>query len=139
MAISSEHWPPLEFTEWKDTCATLHMWTQIIGKIRLMLAPWTNHSWHVTLYLTTRGLTTSPIPHGDRLFQTDFDFIEHKLLITTAEGEIRQVELKPQSVAEFYEATMSILRELDLPVEINTTPNEVSDPIPFERDDKHRS
>ncbi|MEY2540551.1 MAG: hypothetical protein QOI22_153 [Verrucomicrobiota bacterium] len=135
----NDSWPSLPFGEWKDTCTTLHMWMQIAGKVRLALAPWTNHSWHVTLYLTARGLTTSPIPYGERLFQIDFDFIEHKLLITTAEGEIRQVELKPQSVAQFYERTMSILRELNLPVEINTTPNEVSEAIPFERDEQHRS
>jgi len=112
---------------------------QIVGKVRLVQTPWTNHSWHVTLYLTPRGLTTSPIPHGTRLFQIDFDFIDQKLLITADDGVRREMELKPQSVAEFYEGTMSILRELKLPVSINTTPNEVPDPIPFERDAKHRS
>ena len=132
-------WPSLPFAEWKDTCATLHLWTQIVGKVRLALAPWTNHSWHVTLYLTARGLTTSPIPHGTRVFQIDFDFVDHKLLIVTAEGETRSIELKPQSVAEFYQKTMSILRELNLPVSINTTPNEIANPIPFERDEVHRA
>jgi hypothetical protein len=132
-------WPALPFAEWKETCTTLHMWVQIVGKVRLALAPWTNHSWHVTLYLTARGLSTSPIPHGTRVFQIDFDFVDHKLLIATAEGETRAIDLKPQSVAEFYQATMSILRELDLPVSINTTPNEIPNPIPFERDEVHRA
>jgi hypothetical protein len=131
-------WPSIPFAEWRETCATLHLWTQIVGKVRLALAPWTNHSWHVTLYLTARGLTTSPIPHGLRLFQIDFDFVDHKLLIVT-EGETRSIDLKPQTVAEFNRATMSILRELNLPVSINTTPNEIPNPIPFERDDVHRA
>lgn len=132
-------WPGLPFEEWKDTCPTLHMWTQIVGKVRLVQTPWINHSWHVTFYLTARGLTTSPIPHGTRVFQIDFDFIDHKLVVTTAEGARREMELKPQSVAEFYQKTMSILRQLDLPIVINTTPNEVPDAIPFERDEAHRS
>jgi hypothetical protein len=115
------------------------MWTQIVGKIRLMLTPWTNHSWHVTLYLTARGLTTSPIPHGTRLFEIDFDFIDHKLLLATSDGARREMLLGPQSVAQFYQTLMSILRELNLPVSINTTPNELPNPIPFERDEIHRS
>jgi len=134
-----DSWPSLPYQEWKETCATLHMWTQIVGKIRLKLAPWTNHSWHVTLYLTARGLTTSPIPHGTRLFQIDFDFIDHKLLITTCDGAFREISLTPQSVAQFYQTLMSILQELNLPVSINTTPNELPNPIPFERDETHRS
>jgi hypothetical protein len=112
------------------------MWTQIVGKIRLMLTPWTNHSWHVTLYLTARGLTTSPIPHGTRLFEIDFDY---KLLLATSDGARREMLLGPQSVAQFYQTLMSILRELNLPVSINTTPNELPNPIPFERDEIHRS
>jgi hypothetical protein len=132
-------WPSLPYPEWKETCATLHMWTQIVGKIRLVLTPWTNHSWHVTLYLTARGLTTSPIPHGTRLFQIDFDFIDHKLLLATSDGALREMPLGPQSVAQFYQKLMSILRELNLPISINTTPNELPNPIPFERDETHRS
>jgi hypothetical protein len=115
------------------------MWTQIVGKVRLVQTPWINHSWHVTFYLTARGLTTSPIPYGSDLFEMRFDFIDHKLRVLKNDGAVRDLELKPQSVAEFYEKTMSILRELNRPVQINTTPNEVSDAIPFERDDKHRS
>jgi hypothetical protein len=134
-----DSWPNLPYHEWKETCATLHMWTQIVGKIRLVLTPWTNHSWHVTLYLTARGLTTSPIPHGTRLFQIDFDFIEHKLLLATSDGAFHEMPLGPQSVAQFYQTLMSILRELNLSVSINTTPNELPDPIPFERDETHRS
>src|ERR1700704_2526631 len=117
MAISSEHWPPLEFTEWKDTCATLHMWTQIVGKIRLVLAPWTNHSWHVTLYLTARGLTTSPIPFGARVFQIDFDFVDHVLRIQTSDDLEKTISLSPKSVAAFYSEVRSALRELDLSVQ----------------------
>ena len=140
MAASDDKlWPELHYPAWRDTCATLHMWTQIVGKVRLALSPWVNHSWHVTLYVSARGLTTSPIPHGSRVFEIEFDFLEHKLLITVSEGARREFALQPQSVAEFYRQTMSILRELDLPVQINTTPNEVAEPIPFEQDQTHRA
>src|SRR5437867_10616454 len=135
----TEIWPALPFEEWKETCATLHMWTQVVGKIRLSLAPWTNHSWHVTLYLTARGLTTSPIPHGLASFEIRFDFVSHELRILKSDGGIRVIALQPRSVAEFYQMTMSMLDELDLPVQINTTPNELPDPIPFERDQAHRA
>jgi hypothetical protein len=134
-----EIWPALPYSEWKETCATLHMWTQIVGKIRLALSPWTNHSWHVTLYLTARGLTTSPIPHGSDVFEIRFDFVDHTLRILKNDGSGRDLKLKPQSVAQFYERTMSILDELDLSIQINTTPNEIVDPIPFERDQVHRA
>jgi len=134
-----EVWPSLAYAEWKETCATLHMWTQIVGKIRLTLSPWTNHSWHVTLYLTTRGLTTSPMPHGARLVEIEFDFVAHKLVVTTNDGARREIPLQPRSVAEFYQMTMSILDELNLPVQINTTPNEVVEAVPFERDQIHRA
>ena len=132
-------WPELNYADWKDTCATLHMWTQIVGKIRLKLTPWINHSWHVTLYLTSRGLGTSPIPHGSDIFEIYFDFIDHNLLILKNDGAIRTIKLQPQSVADFYKATMAALDELKLPVKIDIMPNEVPDPIPFDRDDKHRS
>lgn len=139
MSNQSEEWPALPFEEWKDTCATLHMWTQIVGKIRLVQTPWTNHSWHVTLYLTARGLTTSPIPHRNGVFEIDFDFIDHKLLLKKSDGAQRDISLAPKSVASFYGEVMAKLGELDLPVEINTSPNEVADPIPFERDETHHS
>src|SRR5436853_732059 len=138
MAEASQDWPPLPFAAWKDTCATLHMWTQIIGKIRLGLAPWTNHSWHVTLYVTARGLTTSPIPYGSRVFEIRFDFIDHTLRILTAEGEIKKIALEPRPIANFYRSVMDAMNELRLPIEINTTPNEIVDGIPFEQDQTHR-
>src|SRR5689334_23798951 len=121
---ASDDWPALPFAAWKDTCATLHMWMQIIGKIRLALAPWTNHSWHVTLYVTARGLTTSPIPYGQRVFEIRFDFIDHTLRVLTTEGETRQISLEPKSVATFYGELMGAMNELSLPVRVNTIPNE---------------
>ena len=130
-------WPSLPFDEWKDTCATLHMWTQIVGKIRLTQTPWVNHSWHVTLYITSRGLTTSPMPHGSRIFQIDFDFIDHLLIIERNDGGKRRLPLKAQPVRDFYRAVMSTLRELDLEVQISETPNEVDEAIPFSQDEKH--
>src|SRR6516162_2442656 len=123
-------WPELNYADWRDTCATLHMWTQIVGKIRLVLTPWTNHSWHVTLYVTSRGFGTSPIAHGTDLFEIYFDFIEHNLLIFKSDGDIRTLKLKPQSVADFYKAVMTALDELKLPVKIDILPNEIADPIP---------
>ena len=115
------------------------MWTQIVGKIRLTLTPWTNHSWHVTLYVTARGLTTSPIPHGNSTFEIDFDFIDHHLRILKSDGGQRSLELKPRTVAAFYKAVMTALDELGLPVKIDIMPNEIPNPIPFDRDEQHRS
>jgi hypothetical protein len=135
----SDSWPALAFAEWKDTATTLHMWTQIVGKIRLTLSPWTNHSWHVTLYVTSRGLTTSPVPHGLHTFEITFDFIDHQLVIDKSDGARRTMELKPQSGAAFYRSLMKILQGLDLAVAINTTPNEIQDAIPFDQDEQHRS
>jgi hypothetical protein len=134
-----EFWPSLPFAEWKETAATLHMWTQIIGKIRLTQTPWINHSWHVTLYVTSRGLTTSPIPHGLSTFEIMFDFIDHELRIDKSDGERRAVELGPRSVADFYYAVMGALAEIELPVSINTMPNEIANPIPFDHDHEHRT
>ena len=136
---ASEAWPALNYAEWKDTCATLHMWTQIVGKIRLTLTPWTNHSWHVTLYVTSRGLTTSPIPHGSDTFEIRFDFIDHKLRVLKSDGAQRSIDLKPRSVADFYKAVMAALNELDLTVKIDLLPNEIPNPIPFDLDEQHRS
>ena len=102
-----EAWPELHLADWKDTQATLHMWTQIVGKIRLTKSPWLNHSWHVTLYVTPRGLTTSPVPDGTRTFQIDFDFIDHALRITTSDGAHREFALAGHSVASFYAATLA--------------------------------
>jgi hypothetical protein len=136
---ASEVWPSLNYVDWKDTCATLHMWTQIVGKIRLTLTPWTNHSWHVTLYVTSRGLTTSPIPHGADTFEIRFDFVDHQLRILKSDGGQRSLELKPRSVADFYKAVITALDELKLPVKIDMLPNEIPNPIPFDRDEQHRS
>ena len=137
MATHSDIWPALPFAEWKDTAATLHMWTQIAGKIRLVQSPWTNHSWHVTLYVTSRGLTTSPIPHGTDTFEIRFDFIDHQLCILKSDGATKTLKLQPQSVATFYTAVMKALDELKLPVKIDILPNEIPDPIPFDQDEKH--
>jgi len=117
----------------------LHMWTQIVGKIRLTLSPWTNHSWHVTLYVTSRGLTTSSIPHGVFTFEIAFDFIEHQMRIEKSDGAHRTIELKARSVAELYRMVMQALGELELSVSINTMPNEIENPIRFDRDEEHRS
>ena len=136
---TSNVWPALPFAEWKDTAITLHMWTQIVGKIRLTLTPWTNHSWHVTLYVTSRGLTTSPIPHGVCTFEIQFDFINHQLLVDKSDGARRKLELKPQSVADFYRTLMRTLEDLDLPVTINTMPNEIENPVPLDQDEEHHS
>src|SRR5262245_19565168 len=139
MNDASAPWPSLPFADWQDTATTLHMWTQIVGKIRLTLSPWTNQSWHVTLYVTTRGLTTSSIPHGVRTFEIKFDFIDHQLRIDTSDGQRRTIGLKPRSVADFYRAVMMNLDDLHLPVSINKVPNEIENPIPFDEDEEHRS
>ena len=132
-------WPSLPLGEWKDTAATLHMWTQIVGKIRLSQTQWVNHSWHVALYVTSRGLTTSPIPYGLKTFQIDFDFIDHKLVIETSDGNVRLLDLRPRTVADFYSQVMSSLKSVGIDVAIHTTPNEIPDPIPFEEDHKNAS
>lgn len=131
-------WPELAYPAWKDTCRTLQLWSQIIGKIRLALTPWHNHSWHATFYLTVRGLSTSPITYQvGRLFQIDFDFIDQVLLIQTNDGSQRQLPLKAQTVAAFYEAVFTALDELDIQVAIHGSPNEIPDPIPFQQDTIH--
>src|ERR1044072_49809 len=116
----NDQWPSLNFQEWKDTYATLHMLTQIVGKIRLTQSPWVNHSWHTTLYVTSRGLTTSPIPYGSRTFQIDFDFIDHNLLIEASDGGVKTIALSSRPVADFYEELFNKLAELNLKVKIHT-------------------
>src|ERR1700745_2541001 len=130
-SMTSRGWPELPLAAWEDTHATLHLWTQIAGKIRLAQTPWLNHSWHVALYVTARGLTTSPIPDRARSFQIDFDFIVHALRIATSDGEQRLVPLVPQSVAAFYEAVMEALEGLGIDIHIDDMPNELPDPIRF--------
>jgi hypothetical protein len=140
MTVSAaEAWPALQLDEWSDTSATFHMWTQIAGKIRLTLSPWWNHSWNSTLYVTSRGLTTSPIPHGVRTFQIDFDLVDHQLVVQKSDGAIFRMQLESQTVADFYADLMDALRRMDLEVHIHASPNEVADPIPFARDTTHRS
>jgi hypothetical protein len=134
-----ERWPALPEKAWRETRTTLHLWTQIVGKIRFALTPWQNHSWHVALYVTARGLTTSPIPADGRAFQIDFDFIEHALLIRASGGEHGRIALRPMSVAEFYNETMQALRALGIDVTIDTMPNEVPDAVRFEQDTAHAS
>ena len=138
-ASTSEVWPALPLAAWSDTLATLHLWTQIAGKIRHTLSPRINHCWSDTLYVNARGLTTSPVPYGIRVFEIDFDFIEHRLFVRTAEGGLESVPLRPQSVAAFYRALWSALGRLGLDVTIHTMPNEVADPIAFDEDEKHAS
>jgi Family of unknown function (DUF5996) len=133
----AERWPALPYESWNDSCTTLHLWTQIVGKIRLAQTPWVNHSWHVTLYVTPRGLTTSSIPYDGRAFGIDFDFIDHALLIQTSDGGERRLALEPRSVAAFHDALIAALADLDLHVRIHGSPNEVPDPIPFREDRAH--
>jgi hypothetical protein len=135
--ITKNPWPALPLEEWKDTYSTLHMWTQIVGKIRLALTPLVNHWWNVPLYVAPRGLSTSAIPYYDRLFQITFDFISHLLLIEITDGSTKTIALRPRSVAEFYQEMMAALKSLGMPVTIWTTPVEVADRIPFEKDQKH--
>src|SRR5512145_1383807 len=135
----SDTWPSLPLAEWGDTCTTLHRWTQIVGKVRLAQSPWINHSWAVTLYVTARGLTTSPAWYGDRTFQIDLDFQNHRVEIQTSDGGRAGFALAPQSVASFYRRLMDEMSALDLHVKIVTKPNEVPDPIRFDQDEVHCS
>lgn len=130
-------WPALPLAAWKDTYSTLHMWTQIVGKIRLALTPLVNHWWNVPLYVTPRGLSTSAVSYNDRFFQITFDFISHLLLIETTDGSTKTIALRSLSVAEFYQEIMAALKSLGMPVTIWTTPVEVADRTPFEKDQKH--
>ncbi len=130
---------PLPLPEWKPTCDTLHMWTQVVGKVRLALAPRVNHWWESTLYVSPRGLTTSAIPYRDRVFDIEFDFIDHQLLIRVSDGRIGRVPLAPRSVANFYAETMAKLHECGIDVKIWTVPSEVDNPIPFPDDHEHAS
>ncbi|HXO16972.1 MAG TPA: DUF5996 family protein [Candidatus Dormibacteraeota bacterium] len=135
-----DRWPALHYEDWKATAQTLHMWTQIVGKVRLRLASFVNHWWQVALYVTPRGLTTSAMPYaGGRSLSIDFDFLEHRLLIDGCDGEHAEFGLEPMSVAAFYERTMRELESLGFRIRINKKPNEVADPIPFDRDTVHAS
>ena len=138
-SASQAPWPELPTAAWRETYATLHLWTQIIGKIRLVRSPWLNHSWHVALYVTARGLTTSPIPDGVRTFQIDLDLIDHVLRVSTSDGAQRHFALAGQSVASFYAAIMAALWETGIHIAIDEMPNELPEPIRFSEDKKHAS
>ena len=142
--MPNDRWPELPFIAWAETAATLHLWTQIVGKIRLARTPWLNHSWHVTLYVSARGLTTGPIPDGNGSFQIDFDFTDHVLIIATSDGQERRIGLasadnRGMTVARFYGEVMGALRDLGIDVTINTTPCELPECIAFEKDAIHRT
>ena len=132
-------WPDLPYNAWKDTYETLHMWTQIVGKIRLGRMPWLNHTWQVTLYPTASGLTTGRMPYGDESFEIDFDFVAHELNVRTSRGDHGTIQLTPMSVAQFYASLMEALTELRMPVAIYRKPSEVESQLPFDEDDVHRS
>src|SRR5581483_11379334 len=137
LSDASECWPALPLGEWKETYATLHMWTQIVGKIRLELTPKVNHWWNVPLYVSSRGLSTSLIPYGDRTFDIEFDFFQNQLVIRTSDPKTASVALAPRSVADFYREVMAALHSLDIEVHIWKMPVEVADPIPFDEDRLH--
>lgn len=132
-------WPTLDYDGWRDTLATVHMWTQVVGKLRLALAPWLNHGWQVPLYVHPRGLRTSTIHLGARMLEIDFDFVDHRLLVRLSDGVLRGFALEPMSVARFYRRLTDELRAAAIDVDINTLPNEVPDPIPFPQDETHAS
>ena len=132
-------WPDLNFASWRDTAATLQLWTQIIGKVRLQLTPWVNHSWQVPLYVTARGLGTSPIPFAEQLLEIEFDFLSQQLLLRTSAGAQRALALEPRSVADFYVRVLGLLHELGVLVSINDLPSELEHPVRFPEDHVHAS
>ena len=132
-------WPKLPLSEWRDTQATLHRWLQIVGKTRLALAPSVNHWWHVTLYLTSRGLTTSPMPSGGRIVEVELDFVDHNLLVRTGEGATRAMALMPRTVADFYREYVALLDTLGIRPRLRPIPAEMGDTLPFPEDHQHRS
>jgi Family of unknown function (DUF5996) len=132
-------WPALPYESWKDTYATLHMWTQIAGKIALATVPPVNHSWGIAMHLTSRGLITAVIPHGERSFTIEFDLVDHRLLVQTADGKTGVIELRPRSVAEFYRELMALLRNMSLAVKIWPMPVEIPSPIRFDQDSEHHT
>jgi hypothetical protein len=133
------NWPALPYAAWRDTCTNLQLRTQIVGKIRLALTPWLNHSWHVTQYVSARGLTTGPIPYADRVFEIELDFLAHRLLLRASDGCTQSLALAAQTVADFYRDVMALLGECRLEVRIDRMPNEIADPIRFDQDRMHRA
>lgn len=138
-APEGDRWPSLPLAEWQDTCTTLHLWTQVVGKVRLALAPMVNHWWQVPLYVSARGLTTSAMPYAGGVVELIFDFREHVLRIETSDGVSRTVALKPRSVADFYREVTSVLHEMGVAVRISRRPVEVEHVIPFDEDETHAS
>lgn len=134
---AAEAWPALPLEAWQPTYATLHLWTQMVGKTRLALSPMENHWWQVALYVTPRGLTTSPIPHGQRTFEVSFDFIDHRLVARTSDGETRTLPLEARPVADFYADYVAMLQGLGVAPHIRPVPSEIADPIPFAEDRTH--
>jgi len=133
-SASASAWPDLSLQAWTDTCTTLQLWLQVVGKVRLANSPWLNHSWHVTLYVTPRGLTTSSIPYGDITFQIDFDFIAHQLTLQTSDGRSAALSLEAQPVADFYQRLQQEMTKLGLALNIQRLPNELPDPVRFDQD-----
>jgi len=136
-AAANDQWPSLPLDAWRDTQATVHLWTQIVGKVRLACSPWINHSWTATLYVTPKGLTTASIPYGARTFAIDLDFIHHLVVIQASDGRTGHFRLESQSVAQFYARLMEQMRKIGLDVDIHKKPNEIADPVPFDRDESH--
>lgn len=134
---TDEAWPQLPFSEWSETCETLHLWTQVVGKVRLALTPLVNHWWNVALHVTSRGLTSRPIPYGTHTFSMDFDFIDHRFTIATSDGAIDRFALEPMPVAHFYAQLMGRLKRLGIDVRIWTMPSEIENAISFDRDFGH--
>jgi len=135
--VATTTWPEIGYAQWRDTLMTLQLWTQLVGKVRLALSPWVNHSWQVPLYVTARGLGTSPMPAGDELLELDFDFLAQQLRLHTSRGAVRTLALEPRSVADFYGHLMQLLRELEVVVAVNGRPSEIADAIPFAQDHTH--
>jgi Family of unknown function (DUF5996) len=139
MSSSENIWPALAYDDWADTCNTLHLWTQVVGKVKLRLAPLVNHWWGIVLYVNARGLTTGPMPYRDRALQIDFDFCAHQLVLHTSDAREQRITLGPMTTADFYAAVMSALRALEIDVHIWTMPSEIEGAIPFEQDRVHKS
>ena len=137
--MTDQTWPSLPLEAWRETSTTLHLWTQIVGKVRLRQVEWLNHSWHATLYVTARGLTTSPVPYEERTFQIEFDFLDQVLRIEASDGRRAGFPLESQTVAQFYARLMSALDEIGVRVRIHGRPNEVLDPVPFKQDHAPRA
>src|SRR6202049_5080603 len=137
MERNLDSWPDLSYPAWDTTAATLHRWTQIIGKVRLSLTPWVNHSWQVPLYVTARGLGTGPVPFGKEIFEIEFDFVSHRLRARTSQGEELMFAMEPQTVAAFYSRAIDLLSGVGVAVSINEMPNELPDPLPFSADRTH--